>query len=52
MEELISIGHLVAARVGIRPDRDARRRKSVMLKWFEENWTVIEPLLGSIVLED
>jgi hypothetical protein len=50
-EELVSIAELIAHRTGIRLDRDARRRKMVMLKWFEEHWTVIQPLLGLVVLD-
>jgi hypothetical protein len=36
-EELVSIGSFLAERLDIRLDRDARRRKIVMIKWFEEN---------------
>jgi hypothetical protein len=51
-EELLSIGDLVAKKLDIRLDRDARRRKIVMIKWFEENWAAVEPLLSKIILED
>jgi hypothetical protein len=51
-EELVSIADLAAKKLGIRLDRDARRRKIVMIKWFEENWAVLEPLLSKIVLEE
>jgi hypothetical protein len=50
-EELVSIADLVANRLHIKLDRDARRRKIVMIKWFEENWTLIHPLLEEIVLD-
>jgi hypothetical protein len=50
-EELISIGTLVAATLQIKLDRDARRRKVVMVKWFEEHWAEIQPLLCLIVLD-
>jgi hypothetical protein len=33
-------------------DRDAKRRKSVLLKWFEENWNAIYPFLDYVVLEE
>jgi hypothetical protein len=46
------IAGLVAKKLDIRLDRDARRRKIVMIKWFEENWSAVEPLLSNIVLED
>jgi hypothetical protein len=42
---------LMAEHLNLRVDRDARRRKIVMLKWFEENWLKVEPLLAHIVLE-
>jgi hypothetical protein len=32
-------------------DHDAKRRKTVLIKWFEENWTAIAPFLDYIVLE-
>jgi hypothetical protein len=51
-EELVSIAELIAKKLDIRLDRDARRRKIVMLKWFEENWVAVEPLLAAIVLEN
>jgi hypothetical protein len=50
-EELVSIGELVGRRLRIKVDRDARRRKIVMIKWFEDNWSVIEPLLPWVVLD-
>jgi hypothetical protein len=50
-EELVSIAVLAANRLSIRLDRDARRRKVVMVKWFQENWASIEPLLHEIVLD-
>jgi hypothetical protein len=50
-DELVSIAELIGAHAGIRPDRDAQRRKVVMLKWFEEHWGLILPLIGFVVLE-
>jgi hypothetical protein len=50
-EELVSIADLVAGRLQIKLDRDARRRKTVIIKWFEENWNLIQPLLSTIVLD-
>jgi hypothetical protein len=49
-EELVSIAELVGNYLGIRLDRDARRRKIVMIKWFEEHWTAIQPILRIVVL--
>jgi hypothetical protein len=50
-QELVSIADLICPRLNIKLDRDARRRKIVMLKWFEENWSTIQPILPLIVLE-
>jgi hypothetical protein len=50
-QELVSIADLICPKLNIQLDRDARRRKIVMLKWFDENWAVIQPLLSLVVLE-
>lgn len=49
--ELLSIANVVAKNAQIVLDRDAKRRKSVLLKWFEENWIRISPLLPYVILE-
>lgn len=50
--ELLSIAEVVASNANVQLDRDAKRRKSVLIKWFEENWTRISPFLNYVVLED
>ena len=50
--ELQSIAQALAEGAGIKLDRDAKRRKIVLLKWFEENWLTIKPFLEFVVLED
>jgi hypothetical protein len=50
--ELLSMAEVVASQANIKLDRDAKRRKSVLIKWFEENWVAIEPFLQYVVLED
>lgn len=50
--ELLSIADVVATNAGIQLDRDAKRRKSVLIKWFEENWLQISPYLKYVILED
>ena len=50
--ELLSIAEVVAANAGVQLDRDAKRRKSVLIKWFEENWFQISPYLNYVILED
>jgi hypothetical protein len=49
--ELLSIALVLAERAGINLDRDAKRRKSVLVKWFDENWGAIEPYLDYVVLQ-
>jgi hypothetical protein len=51
-DELLSIADILAKKLEIKLDRDARRRKAVMIKWFEENWIRIRHLLPFIVLDD
>ena len=36
----------------LRVDREAKRRKSILLKWYEEHFTILKPLLDNIVFED
>ncbi|OHT13542.1 hypothetical protein TRFO_03281 [Tritrichomonas foetus] len=50
--ELVNIAQVIADQASIKLDRDAKRRKNVLFKWFEENWTQITPYLDYIVLED
>lgn len=50
--ELLSIAQVCSSSAGIKLDRDAKRRKSVLIKWFEENWAQIQPFLNYVVLED
>lgn len=50
--ELISIAELVSAHIKLKLDRDAKRRKTVLIKWFQEHWIVIYPILGMISLND
>ena len=50
--ELLSIATVLAQNANIKLDRDAKRRKSVLIKWFEENWNTIHPFLDYVVLED
>jgi hypothetical protein len=49
-DELVSLADLLARSIGIPLDRDARRRKVVMIKWFEEHWFRIQPFLPMISL--
>ena len=50
--ELVGIAQAIADKAQIKLDRDAKRRKNVLIKWFAENWDIISPFLDYIVLED
>lgn len=50
--ELLSIAEVVSVNANILLDRDAKRRKTVLIKWFQENWAQIHPFLNYVVLED
>ena len=43
-DELFTIAEFVSTQLQICIDRDAKRRKSILIKWFDENWTQIAPL--------
>jgi hypothetical protein len=50
--ELVTIAGALANKAGISLDRDAKRRKTVLLKWFEEHSAELMPFLHLIVLEE
>ena len=50
--ELVGIAQVIADKAQIKLDRDAKRRKNVLLKWFSENWNTIITFIDYIVLED
>ncbi|KAH0792101.1 hypothetical protein GPJ56_003900 [Histomonas meleagridis] len=50
--ELLSIATVLANYANVRLDRDAKRRKTVLIKWFQENWATVSPYLDYVVLED
>lgn len=51
-KELLSIAQVIATEAKIKLDRDARRRKSVLMKWFCEHWDVVQGYLEAIVLDE
>lgn len=50
--ELIGIASAIAEKANLKLDRDAKRRKNVLIRWFDENWETVGPLLDYVVLED
>jgi hypothetical protein len=53
-EELRSIARLLCEKCPskLKLDRDARRDGRVLIKWYQENWAFISPLLQNIELRD
>lgn len=50
--ELLSIAQVIASNCNIKVDRDAKRRKEVLIKWFDENTEVILPFLNYMKIDD
>ena len=50
-EELVSIAEAIKPYCNIKLDRDARRRKSVILKWYQDNWADIKQYIQYVSLE-
>lgn len=49
--ELIMIAVLISGHIGIQLDRDARRRRNVLLAWYWEHWSEIFPYLKYVRFE-
>lgn len=49
--ELLSIAKCVSEKTSVELDREAKRRKSVLLKWFDDNWDQILPTLQFVRLD-
>jgi hypothetical protein len=50
--ELLSVAQVIGNEVGIKIDREAKRRKEVLVKWFDENYEHVREVLPRITLED
>ena len=50
--ELLSIAEVMGHLLHIRVDREAKRRKEVLIKWFDENIDAIVPMMDRVVPED
>ena len=48
--ELLCIAEVIASNLGIVIDREAKRRKNVLIKWFDENLEVITPFFERLRL--
>ncbi|KAK8891581.1 hypothetical protein M9Y10_028794 [Tritrichomonas musculus] len=50
--ELLSMAEIIGQQAGIKVDREAKRRKEVLIKWYEENIVIIRKMLPFFKLED
>ena len=50
--ELLSLAEVLGHILSIKVDREAKRRKEVLIKWFDENIDKIEPMLDRVIPED
>ncbi|KAK8895208.1 hypothetical protein M9Y10_023650 [Tritrichomonas musculus] len=48
--ECQSIADVISIHLGIKLEREARRRFPSLIKWFDDNWTSIEPNLKFLIL--
>lgn len=49
--ELLSVAEVIAKLTHLKVDRDAKRRKTVLVKWFCEHWDTIKDQLDKVVLD-
>lgn len=47
---LLSTAQIISKKISVELDREAKRRKSVLLKWFDDNWEQILPILQFVRL--
>ncbi|OHS96568.1 hypothetical protein TRFO_37278 [Tritrichomonas foetus] len=50
--ELLSLAEVIAKQANLKVDREAKRRKEVLIKWYEENLTEVMEYLPYVVLQD
>jgi hypothetical protein len=49
--ELLSLAQVLSEQLHILLDREAFRRKRVLVKWYDENWAQVEPFIrGNIII--
>jgi hypothetical protein len=44
-KDLLAIAKVTAIKAGLPLDRDAKRRKNVLIKWFHEHWEILSEYL-------
>ena len=50
--ELLSLAEVISMNLSLKVDREAKRRKEVLIKWYDENFDEIRPFLDYVILED
>ena len=51
--ELLKLAKYLAKRHPcLKIDREAKRRKSVLIKWYDENFDVLKPFIDNLAFED
>jgi hypothetical protein len=50
--ELLSLAQVLSDRLNLKIDREAKRRKEVLIKWYDENFRAISEVLPYVYLED
>lgn len=50
--EILQIAEYCTRKVKVSLDRESKRRKEVLLKWFDENFSILKPVLDDIVVEN
>lgn len=51
-KNLIQIATILSALINVKIPRDAKRRKLLLYKWFDDNWPLIQKHIGNIVIKD
>ena len=49
--ELLSVAQIISRKTSLQLNRECKRRKIVLLKWFDENWDRISPIIANLKLE-
>ena len=49
---MLEIAKIIGNHVNINVNRNARRRKSVLIKWYHDNWNLIKPYIGNFTVND
>jgi hypothetical protein len=48
-QELVVFGKVVAERLSIKLDRDTKRHRGKLLRWYSDNWGIVRPMMQEII---